>query len=218
MKTVCVFSGGMDSTVLLYRLLDAGDDVIPLTVNYGQRHVREVNAASMILAGLGKGPHRVVDLSGLRAIMRGSSQTDEAVPVPLGHYAEESMKQTVVPNRNMILLSVAAALAVAEKADRIAFAAHAGDHAIYPDCRAPFVNAAENAIMTGNWHPVNVLAPFLFWSKTAIVDEGVRLKVPFERTWSCYIGGDVHCGQCGTCVERREAFINAGVDDPTTYL
>jgi 7-cyano-7-deazaguanine synthase len=152
--------------------------------------------------------------------MGGSSQTDKSVPVPEGHYEEESMKQTVVPNRNMILLALAGAWAISTKSDAIAYAAHSGDHAIYPDCRPEFTEAMSDALRLCDWHEVKLMRPFLYptpMSKADIVKLGTSLGVPFELTWSCYKGGEKHCGKCGTCVERVEAFQLAGVEDPTEY-
>lgn len=127
------------------------------------------------------------------------------------------MKLTVVPNRNMILLALAGAWAVSTKSEAIAYAAHAGDHAIYPDCRPEFAEAMQGALLLCDWHPVRIARPFLAMSKADLVKLGAELGVPFALTWSCYKGGDKHCGKCGTCVERREAFELAGVPDPTKY-
>ena len=216
MKSLVVHSGGMDSTVLLYQLLQAGDEVKALSINYGQRHSRELEAARALCAELGV-EHRVADLSGLSDLLAGSALTSSDIEVPEGHYAEDNMKATVVPNRNMILLSVAAGWAISSKYDRIAYAAHSGDHAIYPDCRNEFAEASDGAIRLADWHEVSLYRPFVDMTKADIVSLGAKLGVPFEKTWSCYKGQDLHCGRCGTCVERREAFYLAGVDDPTTY-
>lgn len=216
MKTILILSGGLDSAVLLYRLLADGDTVAALSVDYGQRHRRELACARALCGRLGV-EHREADLSGLRPLLAGSSQTDDAVPVPHGHYEAETMKLTVVPNRNMLMLSAAAAWAISRRADRVAYAAHGGDHAIYPDCRPGFVAALAAALGLADWHPLGLFAPYLGVSKADIVAEGARLGVPFAGTWSCYEGGAVHCGRCGTCVERREAFALAGVPDPTPY-
>lgn len=215
-NTVLIYSGGLDSTVLLHRLLAAGDHVAAMSVDYGQRHAKEIRAARATCARLGV-EHEVADLSGLRRLLPGGSQTDDAVPVPLGHYAAETMKATVVPNRNMVMLSVAAAWAIARKADRVAYAAHGGDHAIYPDCRPEFAAAIDMVLSLADWHSVTLHAPYLGMTKADIVVEGARLGVPFAETWSCYEGAAIHCGACGTCVERREAFALAGVPDPTPY-
>lgn len=217
MKTVVILSGGLDSTVLLYSRLQARDEVVALSVDYGQRHKAEIAAARRICAVTGV-YHIIIDLSILRVVMKGSSQTDAQVPVPHGHYAEESMKKTVVPNRNMILLSIAGAAAVSEGADAIAYAAHAGDHTIYPDCRPAFTEAMEKAFAIANWKPIVLMRPFIEMTKAEIVTLGEALGAPFALTYSCYEGElNIHCGKCGTCVERREAFRNANITDPTNY-
>lgn len=217
MKTILIYSGGLDSTVLLYKLKAEGRDVKALSINYGQRHSKELTFAAKNCLELGV-EHKVVDLSSLKPLLGGSSQTDTSVEVPEGHYAAENMKLTVVPNRNMLMLSVAGAWAIAEKADTIAYAAHSGDHAIYPDCREEFVDALNKALALADWHTVQVERPFISISKAAIVKVGSQLNVPFENAYSCYKGGDVQCGRCGTCVERVNAFREAGVVDPTEYL
>ena len=216
MKSLVVHSGGMDSTVLLYQLLQAGDEVKALSINYGQRHSRELEAARALCAELGV-EHRVADLSGLSDLLAGSALTSSDIEVPEGHYAEDNMKATVVPNRNMILLSVAAGWAISSKYDSIAYAAHTGEHSIYPDCRNEFAEALDGAIRLADWHEVSLYRPFVDMTKADIVSVGAKLGVPFEKTWSCYKGQNLHCGRCGTCVERREAFYLAGVEDPTTY-
>ena len=216
-SAVLIYSGGMDSTVLLYWLRKEGITVRTLSIDYGQRHRVELLAAKSIAQKLDV-EHRIIDLSPVRELMQGSSQTDSSVPVPEGHYAEESMKQTVVPNRNMILLAVAGAWAISTKSDHVAYAAHAGDHAIYPDCRTEFAEAMRKALELADWHKCSLVMPFIDKTKADIVGIGTRLGVPFEQTWSCYKGGKVHCGKCGTCVERRESFQLAEVNDPTTYL
>ena len=216
MRTVVVYSGGLDSTVLLAHLLAEGREVHALTVNYGQRHAREIESARAVCAHYGV-EHRVADLRALGEIFGSNSLTNTAVDVAEGHYTEETMKTTVVPNRNMILLAVAAARAIALKADTLAYAAHGGDHAIYPDCRPEFADAMDHAIGLADWHKVRLERPMVSWSKAEIVRRGAELGVPFALTWSCYKGGAKHCGRCGTCIERREAFRLAGVPDPTEY-
>ncbi len=216
MKTVLCFSGGLDSTVLLYWLLSQGHLVRCLGVDYGQRHMKELGAARGICNYAGV-EFKVASLRSLLQFLGGSSQTDN-VPVPLGHYAEESMKATVVPNRNMILLSVATAWAISTKSDCVAYAAHAGDHTIYPDCRPEFAKAMSAAIALADWHKVAIERPFITKTKADIVRLGADLKAPLHLTWSCYQGREHHCGECGTCVERREAFQLAGVPDPTLYV
>ena len=216
MKAIVVLSGGMDSAVLAAHLLDSGGELTALSVNYGQRHHRELEYAQRIAEHY-RIPWRCADLSMLRPFLAGSSQTSPEVPVPHGHYADETMKATVVPNRNMLLLAVAGAWAISTRAGAIAYAAHAGDHPIYPDCRPAFVEAFAETLLLADWHPVVMLAPFLRWTKGAICRRGVELGVPFELTYSCYAGAPVHCGACGTCVERIEAFREAHAIDPTEY-
>jgi len=219
-SAVVILSGGMDSTTLLYHIYKAGHEIKSvLSINYGQRHVRELLAAKAICEGLGlEGVHKCVDLSALNPFLRGSSQTDLGVSVPHGHYEEESMKLTVVPNRNMILLAVAVAEAISCKAEMVGYGAHAGDHAIYPDCRKDFVEAMGKTIALCDWTPPALVAPFIDNTKAEIVSFGHELGVPFNLTYSCYEGGLEHCGRCGTCTERKEAFQQAGVTDPTPYL
>jgi 7-cyano-7-deazaguanine synthase len=217
MNVVLIYSGGLDSTVLLYDLLAQGHGVKTLSVNYGQRHARELESAQAISTMVGA-EHKVADLRSISALLAGSSLTSIEVAVPDGHYAEETMKTTVVPNRNMIMLSVAAGWAISTKSDAVAFAAHGGDHAIYPDCRAEFAEALDKAIQMADWHVVRLIRPFVGMTKADIARRGAELRVPFELTWSCYKGGSHHCGVCGTCVERREAFYLAGISDPTPYL
>lgn len=216
MKTILIYSGGLDSTTLLYSLKAQGRDLKALSINYGQRHSRELDFAAKVCKQLGV-EHRTADLSAIKPLLGGSSQTDLRVDVPEGHYAAENMKLTVVPNRNMLMLSVAAAWAISEKADTIAYAAHAGDHAIYPDCRPEFVDALNGALALADWHSVSIERPFINITKGGIVKLGATLNVPFADTWSCYKGGDIHCARCGTCCERILAFKEAGVLDPTIY-
>jgi len=216
MKTIIIYSGGMDSTVLLYHLLDRGDEVSALSINYGQRHKRELAAGQAITAKLGV-EHRIADLSALKPILAGSSQTSDEIHVPHGHYAAENMKLTVVPNRNMLMLAVAGAWAISRKADAIAYAAHAGDHAIYPDCREEFVKPLAEALAHADWHTVTIMRPFIGMTKADICQLGSKLGVPFGLTYSCYEGKEAHCGRCGTCTERKEAFAMANVPDPTRY-
>jgi 7-cyano-7-deazaguanine synthase len=215
-RVVVVYSGGMDSTVLLFHLRSAGYDVRALSVDYGQRHRKELDCARSICRMNGI-PYEVADLRGITHLLKGSSLTDSEVDVPEGHYAEESMKATVVPNRNMIMLSVAIGYAISLKAQFVAYGAHVGDHTIYPDCRPEFAAALNTAALLADWHQVELLRPFIKLTKSEIAKRGAELNVPFELTWSCYKGGERHCGLCGTCVERAEAFNLADLQDPTDY-
>jgi len=216
MKTVIVYSGGLDSTVLLYHLRAAGHELHALSIDYGQRHRCELSRAAAICAAADI-PHTSADLSAIQPLLAGSSLTSPEIEVAEGHYTEDSMKSTVVPNRNMIFLSLATGHALSIKAEQVAYAAHSGDHAIYPDCRNEFADAMAVAIRLADWDSVELIRPFVDWTKADIVRRGHELGVPFDQTWSCYKGGQQHCGRCGTCIERREAFDLAGVDDPTPY-
>lgn len=217
MKTYLLMSGGVDSTVLAVQLkMIERREVHAVAFDYGQRHQRELKAADKI-AGVLDIPLTVIHLPFMATFLPGSSQTDEKVEVPEGHYTDETMKLTVVPNRNMVMLALAAAIAIANKAERLAYAAHAGDHAIYPDCRPAFIEALTKALDLCDWNPVKLEAPFAQRSKADIVRLGSAIAAPLGLTYSCYKGGRLHCGKCGTCVERREAFEQAGVTDPTSY-
>lgn len=220
-KYVLIYSGGLDSTVLLYDLLTKAQAVDCVSIDYGQRHARELSAAKAITTRE-RLRHDLVHINNL--VLSSSSQTNRDKDVPRGHYEDESMKLTVVPNRNMMMLSVAAALAIDRGYDNIAYAAHAGDHAIYPDCRDTFIVGMQAALNFCHYTPVNLHAPFTGRTKADIVRLGARLRVPFADTWSCYDPQEVecydkliHCGACGTCTERREAFKLAEVEDPTRY-
>lgn len=217
---VTVLSGGVDSTVLAYHLAANGWQVRPVSFDYGQRHARELLAAQRTTDRLDL-PHEVVDLRSVGRLLGGSALTDSSVEVPSGHYTDLSMRATVVANRNAIFTSVTVGLAVAEAAAAVALGIHAGDHPIYPDCRPEFVAAAEQLALVANEGFIaegfQLLTPWLYRSKADIVRRGAELSVPFADTWSCYRGEERHCGRCGTCVERREAFELAGVVDPTEY-
>lgn len=217
-SAVAVYSGGMDSTVMLFRMRELGIDIKgALSVNYGQKHSKELLVAAEFCRELGI-RHEVADLSGLQHLFGKSSLTNSAESVPEGHYEEDQMKSTVVPNRNMILLATATSWAISMEAEAVAYAAHGGDHAIYPDCREEFAAALDRAIRLCDWSEVSLFRPFVRSSKAEIAAMGERLGARLERTWSCYKGGEAHCGRCGTCVERREAFHLAGLVDRTDYL
>jgi 7-cyano-7-deazaguanine synthase len=217
---VATVSGGLDSVTLAHSLAAEGHDLVCVSFDYGQRHAKEVAYARACAARLGA-DHHAVDLRSVGALLTGSALTDPAVVVPEGHYTDASMAVTVVPNRNAIMLAVAVGVAVARQASAVATAVHAGDHTVYPDCRPAFIEAAEREARIANegflTDGFRVLAPFVDVSKAEIVRRGAALGVPFAETWSCYVGAERHCGRCGTCVERREAFVLAGVDDPTVY-
>jgi 7-cyano-7-deazaguanine synthase len=216
MRVIVIYSGGLDSTVALWWHKAQGHKVKALGFDYGQRHKKELQTARAICEE-NSIPFDVVDLSALTKFIGGSSQTSMDIQVPDGHYADESMKLTVVPNRNMIMLSIAAGHAISLKFDAISYAAHGGDHAIYPDCRMEYINALGSVMALADWHPIKLIAPFAGMTKTEIVKLGSELNSPLEKTWSCYKGMEAHCGKCGTCVERIEAFVAAGRVDLTEY-
>ncbi len=219
-RAVLIFSGGMDSTTLLYWMWERGWAVYPLSVFYGQRHNRELDSAAKICSDLGL-PFKEADLGSVgKKLLKGSSQTDQTIEVPHGHYEDENMKMTVVPNRNMIMLSVAIGYAISIGASAVFYGAHAGDHAIYPDCRSEFVSAMREAARLCHFDGgIQIEAPFTDIDKGDIVIEGLKLNVPYKDTWTCYEGraDGLSCGECGACQERLEAFSKAGVVDPIPY-
>ncbi len=215
-----LLSGGLDSTTALVHTLHRMDcdEARALIFNYGQRHKREITHAIDIASRLGV-PYNVADISPLLWLFPGNALTDSSVRVPEGHYAAENMKLTVVPNRNAIFLSIAFGVASANGIDFVVIGAHSGDHPIYPDCRPEFMKAfdlMEGVALDGMRRPY-LLTPFIQWDKSRIVRCGAEHGAPYQLTWSCYKGGILHCGRCGTCVERKEAFRLAGVEDPTEY-
>jgi 7-cyano-7-deazaguanine synthase len=213
MKAVLILSGGLDSTTLLYRMLSDGYQVEALTFNYGQRHKKEIDCARKI-ADLSGVPHKIIDLSCVASFL-GNSALLGGKDVPKCHYTEDAAKQTIVPNRNMIMLAVAAGYAEAHEVPEIFYAAHRNDSTIYPDCRKEFVEALRPAISLATaWHPVELRAPFIDMTKAEIVKLGLDLKVPYEMTWSCYKGEERSCRECPTCIEREEAFAKNGAKDP----
>ncbi|KRB29885.1 7-cyano-7-deazaguanine synthase QueC [Mesorhizobium sp. Root172] len=217
MNALVICSGGLDSVSLAHKVATEQKLIGLLSFDYGQRHKKELGFASICAKRLGV-PHQVVDIRDVGRNLSGSALTDD-VDVPDGHYAEDSMRITVVPNRNAIMLAIAFGVAAAQKADAVATAVHGGDHFIYPDCRPAFIDAfqtMQNHALAG-YADIRLYAPYVNMSKADIVSEGAKSGTPFEATWSCYKGGAHHCGRCGTCVERREAFDLAGIADPTDY-
>lgn len=217
MKTIVICSGGLDSVSLAHKVAAEHELLGLLSFDYGQRHRKEVSFAAACAARL-KVPHQTIDIRDIGRSLSGSALTDE-IAVPDGHYAEETMRITVVPNRNAIMLAIAFGVAAARQADAVATAVHGGDHFIYPDCRPGFIDAfqiMQRHALEG-YANIALYAPYVNVPKSAIVTDGARHGTPFALTWSCYKGGEVHCGRCGTCVERREAFDLAGITDPTAY-
>lgn len=217
MNTIVICSGGLDSVSLAYKVAAEQQLMRLVSFDYGQRHRKELDSAAQCAQALGV-PHDLIDIRAIGATLTGSALTDD-LDVPDGHYAEETMRITVVPNRNAIMLSIAFGIAAAQQADAVATAVHGGDHFIYPDCRPGFIDAFETMQQHAleGYANVQLYTPFVTGSKADIVTEGARFNTPFVETWSCYKGGEQHCGRCGTCVERREAFHLAEVTDPTHY-
>lgn len=217
---VVVLSGGMDSVTLALWCQSLEYDTTFISFNYGQRHKKELEFAAYWANKTGS-VHHIVDLSGITGLMNNSALTNPDIEVPDGNYDEASMKVTVVPNRNAVMISIATALAVNIGAETVMVGVHAGDHAVYPDCRPEFINSMDKAMYAGNEGlvPVNfsVHAPFIKMSKADICALGAQVGVDFSMTWSCYKGGHHQCSRCGTCSERIEAFVLAGIEDPTVY-
>ncbi len=221
-RILVILSGGLDSTVLAYHLASQPDIQLvgAVSVDYRQRHRYEILCAHRTADKLNI-PHMVLDIPSMREFMPTSALTS-MLPVPKGHYAADSMRATVVPNRNMILIALATGVAISLRADGIAYGAHSGDHAIYPDCRPEFADALANTIALCDENPPQLWRPFIEWSKADIVHRGLFLGVPWEDTWTCYEGVEPGhypsaCGTCGTCVERLEAFAKCGAVDPIPY-
>ena len=216
MKVVVLVSGGMDSVTALYDAAEEHSIVGTLSFDYGSKHNHcEIPFAKVHADQLGAS-HEVIELGFVNELFE-SDLLKSGGDIPDGHYAELTMKQTVVPFRNGIMLSIASGFAESREAEGLVIAAHSGDHAIYPDCREPFMKAMGDAMRLGTYAEVELLRPFIAMDKAAIARRGVELGIDFAQTWSCYKGGEIHCGCCGTCIERREAFILAGLDDPTVY-
>ena len=213
--SLIIVSGGMDSITLLY---DRKDSIaLALSFDYGSNHnSREIPYAQLHCQRLGI-RHIVIPIDFMHQYFT-SSLLEGAEAIPDGHYADKNMKSTVVPFRNGIMLSVAIGIAESNGLKKVLIANHGGDHAIYPDCRPDFISAINKAAMSGTYLNVEVDAPYTNISKTDIARRGAALGIDYSETWSCYKGGAVHCGTCGTCVERKEALHDAGIDDKTEYI
>ena len=214
-KVVVIYSGGMDSFTVLHRALKDGKEVFALSFDYGQRHVKELEYASRVCSSLNI-EHKVIDISSINQLLAGSSLTDD-IDIPEGHYEAENMKSTIVPNRNMILLSLAVGYAVSVGASQVYYGAHSGDHAIYPDCRPEFVQKMNDVCQIANYESVEIFSPYLTVNKTAILTDGLSMGLDYSNTWTCYNGREKACGKCGSCQERLEAFADNKVTDPIKY-
>lgn len=212
--SVIIVSGGLDSITLLY---DKAETIaLAISFDYGQNHSKkELPYAEYHCQKLGI-PHITIPLTFMHQYFK-SSLLEGAEAIPEGHYEEENMKSTVVPFRNGIMLAIATGIAESHELKRVYIANHGGDHTIYPDCRPEFIDAMDKATSAGTFVDVRVEAPYTNISKADIVRRGTALGIDYAKTWSCYKGSEIHCGKCGTCVERKEAFADAGVDDPTEY-
>ncbi len=206
----------MDSVTALHWARREHAVVAAVSFDYGAKHNhREIPFAAEHAAQIGA-RHEVIALDFVNRLFA-SDLLKNGGDIPEGHYEAENMQRTVVPFRNAIMLSIACGFAESIGAGGLVIAAHGGDHAIYPDCREEFMRAIAEAMRLGTYAGVQLLRPFIALTKGGIAAEGARLGVDFARTWSCYKGGSIHCGKCGTCVERREAFAQAGLADPTEY-
>lgn len=199
-KAVLILSGGLDSTTLLYWLLKRCYDVSAISFDYGQTHSKELDYALRTTIKLNV-EHEIISLKGIFA---GSALTDD-LALPKSDYSVETMKATVVPNRNMVMLSIALSKAIQMKARYVAYGAHAGDNEVYPDCRPAFVTAMNHAASLCDWNAVSILAPFLSLSKKQVAQIANDIGVPIKETWSCYAGGEAPCGECGACKSRQDA-------------
>ena len=214
-KIIVVYSGGLDSFTLLNEAIRSGKDVSALSFDYGQKHNKELHFVEKFCAQESI-DSKIVDVSSIKELFQGSSLTDE-IDIPKGHYEDDSMKSTVVPNRNMILLSLALGYAVTKEAEEVWFGAHAGDHAIYPDCRPEFVEKMDAVARIANYSPIAVKAPYIAMSKTEILAIGLNMQLDYGLTWTCYEGKELACGSCGACHERLESFAANKVIDPIKY-
>lgn len=212
--SVIIVSGGLDSITLLY---DKAETIaLAISFDYGQNHSKkELPYSEYHCQKLGI-PHITIPLTFMHQYFK-SSLLEGAEAIPEGHYEEENMKSTVVPFRNGIMLAIATGIAESHELKRVYIANHGGDHTIYPDCRPEFIDAMDKATSAGTFVDVRVEAPYTNISKADIVRRGTALGIDYAKTWSCYKGSEIHCGKCGTCVERKEAFADAGVEDPTEY-
>lgn len=212
--SVIIVSGGMDSVTLLY---DRQQDIaLAISFDYGSNHnARELPFARLHCERLGI-PHITIPLAFMHQYFK-SSLLEGSDAIPEGNYDEDNMKSTVVPFRNGIMLAVAIGIAESNGLKRVFIANHGGDHTIYPDCRPGFITAIDKAAQEGTFVGVRVEAPYTDIRKEDIVRRGHELGINYAETWSCYKGGEKHCGKCGTCMERKEAFRLAGLDDPTEY-
>lgn len=212
--SLIIVSGGMDSVTMLHEY--AADIALAVTFDYGSNHAKnEIPFAKLHCERLGI-RHLIIPLDFMYQYFK-SSLLEGADAIPEGHYEDENMKSTVVPFRNGIMLAIACGIAESNGLKKVMMANHFGDHAIYPDCQASFVNAMSEAMSCGTYEHIQIVAPYTGISKSDIARHGKALGLDYTETWSCYKGGAKHCGKCGTCVERKEALRDAGIEDLTEY-
>ena len=215
-KVVVIYSGGMDSYTVLHKAIEEGLTPFALTFDYGQRHVKEIQVASDVCQSLDIN-HKIIDITAINQLIGGSSLTDSSIEVATGDYDNNNMVNTVVPNRNMILLSLAVGYAVSIGAEQVYYGAHSGDHEIYPDCRPIFVEKMNEVAAVANYEKTEIHSPYLNSDKVGILKDGLRMGLDYSKTWTCYNGREKACGQCGSCKERLEAFAKNGLSDPISY-
>jgi 7-cyano-7-deazaguanine synthase len=215
-KVVVIYSGGMDSYTVLHKAIEEGLVPYALTFDYGQRHVKEIQVASDVCKGLGIN-HKVIDITAINQLIGGSSLTDSSIEVATGVYDNTNMVNTVVPNRNMILLSMAIGYAVSIGAEKVYYGAHSGDHEIYPDCRPIFVEKMNEVAAVANYEATEIYSPYLTKTKNDILQDGLRMGLDYANTWTCYNGREKACGKCGSCTERLKAFKENDMVDPLAY-
>ena len=212
-RALIILSGGLDSTVLAHDIVARGEkQLAAVSFDYGQKHTRELECAAK-QADILHIEHQVITLPFINELFS-SALLQSGDELPEGHYEDDNMKQTVVPNRNMIMLSIAAGIAISQQRTELFYGAHGGDHAIYPDCRPNFVEAMKRALHLCDWQKLKLHVPYLHDDKAMIVAHGLSLNVDFAQTWTCYAGGAHPCGKCGSCVERVEAFALNKATDP----
>ncbi|WP_420820178.1 7-cyano-7-deazaguanine synthase QueC [Salinicola halophilus] len=213
---VVIYSGGMDSYTVLHRAIREGYRVHALSFDYGQRHAKELEIAAEVCRTQGI-PHRVVDIRAIHQLIDNSALTDPDREIPVGEYDGDNLADTVVPNRNMILLSLAIGYAVNIDAPICFYGAHGGDHILYPDCRPEFVERMNDVSAIANFEPVEIRAPYLERTKAEILKDGLDMRLDYAKTWTCYLGQARACGECGSCRERLAAFAHWGETDPLPY-
>ena len=219
MKVIVIYSGGMDSTVALYQMIKefGSENVRAISFDYQSKHNDQEFLRAKATCEKLNIQHDRIDLSSISKFLK-SDLLKNGGDIPEGHYAQSNMIKTVVPFRNGIMLSIACGIAESWGAKKVVIGNHAGDHAIYPDCRATFISSMNEAMAYGTYENINILSPFQSLLKSDIALIGTIIGVDWELTYSCYKGGDIHCGRCSTCYERREAFYESDIDDPTKYL